>query len=458
MKALFISKPFFMEPLGLMYLSASAKREGHKTRLVTTSDCLESAIADFEPQVIGYSVMTGDQNFYLDLNRKLKEKASFLSIFGGPHPTFFPDLIKEEGVDVVCRGEGEEAFARLLSSLETKKDISKIGNLWVKSDGRISQNAITSFSGIDSLAFPDRDLIANFKGVGDGPIKHFIASRGCPFNCSYCFNEQYSQLYSGKGSRVRTRSVDSVIEEIKQVVKDPSTKFVYFQDDTFTLNKEWLKEFSEKYAQEIKIPFHCHVRANTLDEERASYLKDAGCFSVHIAAETANDRIRNEVLSRNMTREQIVKASKILEQKGIKFMMQNIIGLPTGTIEDDIATLELNIECKPDYAWASIFQPYPGTRLGEYSRKEGFYTGDINNLASNFFDASPLNFPDEYKSQLSNLQKLFAIFVEYPELHRLGLSRPMINANRTPQLIESYKQAYKEFRKKADTRLFGFEL
>jgi radical SAM superfamily enzyme YgiQ (UPF0313 family) len=458
MKALFISKPFFMEPLGLMYLSASAKKTGHETRLVTTSDNLEKVITEFQPQIIGYSVMTGDQETYLSLNRKLKSAHSFLSIFGGPYATFFPKIIEEEGVDIICRGEGEEAFAELLNTIELKGDISKIKNLGVKTNGGICMNDTRPFAEIDTLPFPDRSLIANFSGVGDGPIKHFIASRGCPFNCSYCFNEQYSQLYYGKGSRVRTRSVDSVIEEVKQVAKDSSTKFVYFQDDTFTLNKDWLGDFSVKYAEQVNTPFHCHVRANTLDKERAKYLKEAGCYSVHIATETANDRIRNEILSRNMSREQILNASKILEQKGIKFMMQNIIGLPTGTIEDDIATLELNMQCQPAYAWVSIFQPYPGTRLGDYCKKNGCYTGDLNDLASNFFDSSPLNFSGEYKSQLSNLQKLFAIFVEYPELHRLGLSKSMIDAPRTPELIESYKQAYTEFRKKADERLFGFRL
>jgi radical SAM superfamily enzyme YgiQ (UPF0313 family) len=447
-----------MEPLGLMYLSSAAKKEGHETKLAFSNQNLEMIVAEYRPQVIGYSLMTGDQNTYLKINRDLKRKFNFLSIFGGPHPTFFPEMINEDSVDVLCRGEGEKAFARFLNNLERKEDILGIPNLHIKRNGQIIANELGDFGEIDSFSFPDRNLLSDFPAIHNGPIKHFIASRGCPFNCSYCFNEQYAGLYSGKGSRVRFRNPDSVVQEIKDVMKNPAAKFVYFQDDTFTLNKSWLKTFSDRYRQEIAKPFHCHVRANTLDSERADYLKQAGCYSVHIAAETANDRIRNEILSRNMSREQILNASQILSSRGIRFMMQNIIGLPTGTIEDDIATLELNIESRPDYAWVSIFQPYPGTRLGEYCREKGLYKGDFNDIESNFFDSSKLDFSDRYKNQLSNLQKLFAIFVEYPELHKLGLSRAMINAERSEELTILYQRAYKEFRNKADERLYGFKL
>jgi radical SAM superfamily enzyme YgiQ (UPF0313 family) len=458
MKALLITKPFVIEPLGLMYLSASAKGQGHEIDLALTTDNLEERIREFKPDVVGYSIMTGDQKFYLDLNQRLKTKMPFTTVIGGPHATFFPEIVVQEGVDIVCRGEGEEAFCELLNSLRDGKDISGISNLYVKNNGKITKNEIRKFAEIDSLPFPDRDLLSKIPSVKDGPIKHFIASRGCPFNCSYCFNEEYSLIYSGKGSRVRFRDPQKVVEEIKQVLSSSPTKFVYFQDDTFTLNANWLKKFSEVYSKEVSFPFHCHVRANTLDQTRAESLKRAGCYSVHIALETANDRIRNEILSRNMSQEQIVNACAILKKNDIKFLVQNIIGLPTGTIEDDLKTLELNIACKPDYAWVSIFQPYPGTRLGEYCRKNGLYNGNFEDLESNFFDSSKLNFSEEYKSQLSNLQKLFAIFVEYPDIHRLGLSKSMINAKRTPQLIEEYKNAYKEFRKNADERLFGFQL
>ncbi|MCD4666269.1 B12-binding domain-containing radical SAM protein [archaeon] len=458
MKVLFITKPFVIEPLGLMYVSAAAKRAGHKVELITTEEDLKRKVLEYKPEVIGFSVMTGDQKFYLEISYELKKSHNFMSIFGGPHPTFFPDVVKENGVDVICRGEGMEAFVEFLDSLQKGKDITEIKNLAFNINGKIKINEVRPFSDVDSSHFPDRDLVNIFPEIRDGPIKHFIASFGCPFGCSYCFNEQYSAIYSGKGKRVRFRNVKLLVDEVEEVINSTPTKFVYFQDDTFTLNLKWLEDFAKEYSKRIKLPFHCHVRPNTVNEKTIQALKKAGCYSTHIAAESGNDRIRNEVLNRNMSREQIVSASHLLKKAGIKFMLQNMIGLPTGTLRNDLETLELNIECKPDYAWVSIFQPYPGTPIGEFCRKEGFYIGDFSDLKSSFFESSCLNFSEEYKLQLANLQKLFAIFVEIPKLYKSNKYKEMINLPSTPQVKEAYQKAYTRIRNRGDERLYGFKL
>lgn len=458
MKILFITKPFFIEPLGLMYLSSAARARGHKTQLITTRENLEHKVLEYEPDVIGYSVMTGDHNYFRDLNNSLKQKYRFLSIFGGPHPTFFPEFIREEGVDIVCRGEGELALAKLLDNLQDNKPIQQIPNLCFKANGQVKINPLNHLSNVDDIVFPDRDLVFTDPKIRDGPIKHFIASRGCPFACSYCFNERFAELYRGKGQRVRFRDVSSIVDEVEEVVNSSPTRFIYFQDDTFTLNRNWLNRFAAEYSERIGLPFHCHVRPNTVDEEEVKFLRLAGCYSVHIAVETANDRLRNEILNRRISKKQIIAATEMLRQNNIHLMLQNMIGLPTGSLKDDLDTLELNIRCNPDYSWVSIYQPYPGTALGEFCRREKIYTGDFSDLGSSFFDSSRLDFPDEYKRQLSHLQKLFAIFVEHPELHRLGLSRAMINAPHDKSTKESYQEAYKKFREKGDERLYGFKL
>ena len=445
MKALFISKPLKMEPLGLLYLSAVAKQAGHEVQLLLANDPqLESKVKTFAPDVIGYSITTGEQKFYFELNKRLKKVFDFTSVFGGPHATFFPDIIYEQGVDVVCRGEGEGAFVDLLNG----RPRETISNLYVK-DGTsfCLNNNLRPLAVLDDLPFPDRSIL---NGILISPIKHFLATRGCPFNCSYCFNEQYSKLY--KGERVRFRSVDSVIQEIIEVTLDKATKFVYFQDDVFILDKQWLREFTQKYKNNVAFPFHCHVRANILDTEKVALLKEAGCYSVHIAAETADDFIRNQILRRNMSREQIIAAAKMLKAAGIKFMMQNIIGLPTGNKDIDLATLELNIKCKPDYAWVSIFQPYPGTKLGEYCKSHKWFSGNFDDLDPNFFDESKLNFSKDYKEWLKRFQKAFAIFVEYPLLYKCCGASFLKGVS-----LEVLRMAYTLFRKEADKRLYGFD-
>lgn len=454
MKFLFINKPFFIEPLGIMHISSATKSLGHEADLVLTSENLEKKLQEFKPNIVAYGIMTGDQDFYDNINQKLKEKYDFFSIAGGPHPTFFPEILENSSFDAICIGEGEKAIGQFLENPNSKE----IPNFWFKTDGEIIKNSVQPLIGnLDDISFPDRKIVFKYSKIRNGPIKHFIASRGCPYDCSYCFNESWAKIYEGKGKRVRFRSATNLVDEIQEVISSSPTKFVYFQDDTFTLNKPWLEEFAEQYSERIKLPFHCHVRPNTLSEEKIKLLKKARCYSVHIAAETADDKLRNEILNRGMSKEQITKASRLLKANGIKFMLQNIIGLPTGSLEKDFETLELNIKCKPDYAWVSIFQPYPGTKLGEFCKAKGFYEGNFHDLESNFFDSSKLNFSEEYKNQLSNLQKLFAVAVEYPDLYHSGLLNSLIELP-SESTRDVFTKFYRDFRREGDKKLYGFYL
>jgi anaerobic magnesium-protoporphyrin IX monomethyl ester cyclase len=457
MKFLFVNKPPVMEPLGIMYLSSVIKGLGHETDLAITSEDLEKKVAEFNPDFVGYSIITGDEKFYDEINRKLKSKFKFVSIVGGPHPTFFPEFLESSSFDSICIGEGEKAIQQFLANPSSYE----IPNFWIKDEnGKVIKNPVQPLiENLDNIPFPDREIVSGCPQIKETPIKHFIASRGCPYNCTYCFNKSFSELYEGKGKRVRFRSVQNLLEEIKQTNKAyPKTRLNYFQDDTFTLNDDWLEEFAEGYASRIKKPFHCHVRANTLTERKVSNLEKAGCYSVHFAIETGNDELRNKILNRGMSKEQIISAVELLRKHGIKFVTQNMIGIPGGNLENDLETLELNRTCKPDYAWVSIFQPYPGTALGRLCKEEGYYDGDFTDLNNNFYESSKLNFSEEYKSQLSHLQKLFALFVEMPRLYHPRLVSQMINAPQSEYAKNIYQKAYKDFRKRGDRRIYGFDV
>lgn len=452
MRFLFINKPFVIEPLGIMYVASVIKKAGHEAELVLTSENLEEKVQKYQPNFVCYSIMTGDQDFYDSVNKKLKQKHKFFSIAGGPHPTFFPEMLASSSFDAICLGEGENALDEFLKNPSSKN----IPNFWFKSSEGIIKNPVQSLiEDLDEIPSPDREVVFKYKGIREGPIKHFIASRGCPYNCSYCFNEAYSELYGEKGKRVRFRSVDALIREIEDVISISPTKFIYFQDDIFILKRNWIEEFAEKYKQRISLPFHCHTRANLVTEEIAKTLEYAGCYSAHIAAESGNEKIRREILNRNMSNEQIYNAVSLLKKYNIKIMLQNILGLPFTSLKNDFETLELNIKCQPDYAWASIFQPYPRTELGDRCVREGVYTGDFFDIDSNFFDKSILNIKN--KNEIANLQKLFAITVKYPQLYYSGLLNKLIELPYR-STKERFTELYKEFRKKADKILYGVDL
>ncbi|MFH1423795.1 MAG: radical SAM protein [Candidatus Nealsonbacteria bacterium] len=448
MKVLFITKDFIIEPLGIMYVAGALKKAGHEADIVKSGvENAEKKVKDFAPDIIAYSLTTGQHGYFLDLNRKLKSRFKFLAVFGGSHPTFFTEIIKNEGVDVICIGEGEEAFTELADKMSRSEDFSAISNLWVKKGGEIIKNDVRSLSDIDSLAFPSRELVyAKYSKSCNNPIKNFLGGRGCPFNCPYCFNHSLKAIYRGRGQYVRFRSVDNLLQEILEVKNKYPMKMIYFQDDTFGTKEEWLEEFSEKYPKMINLPFHCHARANLINEKLTGLLKKAGCSGVTFGIESGNDRLRNQLLERNMTKDQIIKAAKLVKKAGLRLRIFNMLGLPEGSLKDDFETLELNILCQPDLGWASIYQPYPRTKLGDLCIQKGIYGGDIDKISETFFEESVLDIKD--KAKINNLQKLFSLAVSFPVL--FPLVKVLINL--PPNGL--FRKTYAYWKEKLNRRIY----
>lgn len=454
MRVLFVVTESYVEPLGAMYLSAALKEAGHQVDIALAKDVF-AEMERFEPHIVGFSAMTGGHQSFVRLNQEIKKHFKVLSIMGGAHPTFFPQVIEEPGLDMVCVGEGEGAIVELADRMAKGEPTTDIKNLWVKKDGDIYKNEVRPFiTDLDSIPFPDRELAHKYWKVSEWPVSYFFAIRGCPFNCTYCFNHAYYELYRGKGKRVRYRSVNNLITEIKGVAKDPSIKLIYFMDDTFTLDKKWLQEFCDSYKREIKLPFHCHLRPNLVDEEVAGMLKEADCYSIHMAVETADDYLRNEVLKRNISEKEIYQAAELLKKHGIKFMLQNMVGLPGGSLQKDMETLKLNIRLKPDFAEASILQPYPKTEIVEYSKKLGLYDGDVEDIEG-FTRSTVLKIKN--KREVYNLQKWFAITVRFPFILRSGLLAVLMRVPPIAPVKLLYWWLYAAYRKQVKDKLYNIK-
>jgi radical SAM superfamily enzyme YgiQ (UPF0313 family) len=423
MRVLFIEKQIDYEPQGIMQLSSVLKDAGHEVGLAIASqeDPIEVAL-DFEPDLLGYSVLTGSQRYYFDLNLRirgaLKGKGT-LSVFGGPHPTFFPEMIEEPGVDGICIGEGEGALVDLVETLSNGGFKPDIPNWWFKSEGEIVKNPVRPLvRELGTLPLPDRELIYNKHAyTRNAPIKRFMSSRGCPYQCTYCFNHAYYQIYK-KERRGNQRPVDCLIEEVMWVRSRWPLEYVFFIDDLFIISDDWLEELADKWPRKVGLPFFCNVRADILVRwpHKVDLLAKAGAFNVSMGIEAANDRIRNDLLKRHMTRDHIIEAGKLLQEAGIRVTATNILGLPSGTLEDDINTMRLNSEARISYAQAFIFQPYPGTELGQYARDNEFVVGSFDDISSISWDRSILTFQEGEKRQIEHLQRWFAIGVEFPWL------------------------------------------
>ena len=422
MKVAFVYKQASLSmPLGICYLSAVVKKNGFNSQFFLFKKdedftCLQKIIR-FKPDIIGYSVITGNQNAYLNFNKEVKKRIkNVVSVFGGPHITFFPEIIYEDGVDAVCMGEAEEAFLFFIRQFQEKGSMPESSpNFWIKHLGEVSKSTVLPLiTDLDLLPFPDREgfFLAN-PFVKSNGRKEFNARRGCPYKCTYCFNESYNKLYLNKNI-LRQRHPESICDEINYVGSKFPMKFVNFVDDVFTINKDWLLNFCEEYAKRVKFPFSCNLRLNNVNEEIIQALKKANCSLVYVGTESGNEYLRNKIMRRKMSIELMLEKTELLHKYKIKILTENIIGNHGETYDMALETLRLNQKMNPGFPGCSLFTPYPKLLLTEYAISNGYFDGDYNKISENYFEDTSIKFKDEAeKNKMLNLRCFFSLLTKF---------------------------------------------
>lgn len=397
---------------GLGILSALLKENGHDTKLYYMFDRFDTApliemIENFKPSLIA---ATSDSSQFKYIQRIFKEVKPFgiFTICGGPHVSLYPKALEEtEGLNAICVGEGEGAILELVDALKNGKDYREIKNLWIKSDRDVIRNPMRPFiEELDSLPFCDREVF-DYQSVIDSDYDRavFMLSRGCPYRCTYCSNHALRALQDGR--YVRFRGVENAISEIRSVLSRYRAKSIFLADDVFTLNRDFVKKFSERYKKEIGLPFEVTTRVETASEELFLWLKNAGCTRVAMGIESGNEWLRTGILNRKMTNEQIIKAFRLAREAGLKTKSYNIVGFPGETEEMFEDTVRLNAEINPDSHVCYIFNPYPGTSLYEYCKKEGFFNENIKDEFVSRTD-TPLNLPTFSREKILNAYRNFS--------------------------------------------------
>src|SRR5688572_3676509 len=426
MKVLFIDEYLPQEMLGLMWLSRAVKDGGHEAQalFIPDKDWIEKLKA-YSPDVVCYSVTTGMHLYFADINRKVKEVLpNVLSVFGGPHPSFSPEYVETDGIDAVCRGEGERALVELLDKLQRGEDFYETENFFFKrrDTGEIVRNTQRPLvDNLDSLGFPDRAIVYEFGDIyKNSDRKVFVTQRGCPMNCSFCFHHAWKKKVYGANNKeyTRKRTVDHVLAEIKDVRSKYNLKFVHFLDDIFNLRNDWLEEFCERYPKEIGLPFDVILMANMTTERHIELLSKAGCVYARIAFEAASDYVRNAVFRKNTTRKQLTDAAGWIKKYGIRLGSLNMLGGPGGTLEDEFDTIRLNIECQVDHPLVSIMQPYPEFDIADMARDMGYAVAAYDDFPEKFNRTSSIQFG--HKLEIENLHKLFPLVVRFPSLMRVA--------------------------------------
>ena len=387
MKICFIAKE--SESLGIEYLSSFLKQHGHETFLAFdpslfddtafTSRLLKKSFSFKEelvrdiisagPDMICISVLSDSLGWAYEIAEAIKSHINIPVVFGGIHPSSVPEIVMEnKNVDFVIIGEGEEALLDLVARLEKKSRDFLIPNLWFKKNGNIVGNPVRKLIGnLDEIPFPDKDL---FYSIVPKIRKHYtiITSRGCLYNCTYCYNSVLKRLYGNQF--IRRRTIGNVIEELKLAKENYNIKDVIFDDEIFTYDIKWLKEFSNIYKKEINLPCFLWVHPSHVNQEVVQCLKTMNCYAVEMGVQSINPNIRNDVLRRFYSNEQLKRAIRLLKKNRISLIADNIVSLPKERMRDIENLVRFYNETRPAKIYVFYLRFFPRTEIVEIANLE----------------------------------------------------------------------------------------
>jgi radical SAM superfamily enzyme YgiQ (UPF0313 family) len=349
-------------------LSAWVKAHGHSVQLLAvqdeaTQDEIEAAAAQSGADVVGLSFMSCRADRVAQMLPYLRAslpEARFIA--GGAHPTTYPEQTLEEmDLDAVCMGEGEVGF---LGWLEVP-NVPQPGILRRGVRDPVRRERVTDVEGLPDW---DRALFGDVTNAGNR-YEHAVGvafSRGfCPFTCTFCGIDGYRRLHGQSPSGAMTlRSVQRCIEEIKRVPSQVSVPHGYASwDAIFPLNRKWVREFAEAYADEIGLPLAVHLRVEQVTEQLVANLARAGCDFVVLGMECGDEAYRRRFLDKPFTNAAALVAVERLESAGICVHASFIMGLPFESPQHLAATVRLAQDVKASEISWKYYTPERWTRL-----------------------------------------------------------------------------------------------
>lgn len=369
-KICFVEPPIFYlrdqldPPFPLMYLASVAEQQGWKAEIVHME-----TLQDKIPEAEIYAVTSTSPQWptTLKLSERLADEfPDKWRICGGSHISACPDDFYNCEFNAAVIGEGEIVLERIL----------KNPNMLCDYCGTITGEPVKD---LDTIPFPARHLVDWSKyrrGIMLGkemlsPAVSIITSRGCPYSCIFCSS------HCVFGRRVRFRSIDNVVAEIKHVINTLGYRGFNFHDDTFCVVRPRIINMCKEFTK-LDIVWRCLTRADTVDRDLLMLMRDSGCKEVIIGMESGSQKILN-MLRKGTTVEQNLRAMKMVKEF-MQLKVGIIVGSPGETWETIRETEKLLKQCPPDFWNVSTFMPLPGSDAWNNPEKFGLkiLTRDLN--------------------------------------------------------------------------------
>jgi len=415
---------------GVSHMAGVLKDAGHKVAfwqlcedlapLPTRAEFL-ARIQEEEPDLIAFSVVTNQWHYARTLASWIKAASSIPIACGGVHTLVAArEILDTRCFDYVFRGECEDAFLEFVERIDRNESVDDVRNLAFARCGDVIINPVRHFPNLEALPFKDYEIM-DFQRLIDAKNGWvgLMASRGCPFSCSYCFNHKMVAAYRedlkcrvSELGYIRRFSIGRLIEEINYLLKNyQRIRMFIFDDDLFTFDKEYVKGFCKAYKETCDIPFVVNAHVNFFDEECAHDLARANCRIVKFGVESGSPEIRRTILNRHMSNRKITHAIRTVEEAGMHSSVFIIIGFPHETSENLFETIKLLGESRPGrFRWTYFF-PFPGTKSHEISLEGGYINVEKMEELKNFTDQSCLEFGEEHNLLLEKIGRVMPWFV-----------------------------------------------
>jgi len=410
---------FIVFPLGMAYIASSLEKAGHTVSIIDSLvedpkpkedsqgnylvglswNKLIDKIKEINPDVVGVSCgFTSQFKNTEKLCRLIKNFNHKIKIFGGgAHASALIDKVISTGlIDYVIFKEGEATVVELMDAIDKKNPLSKVKGIGYKNKGKVQINEKRPFiKNLDTLPFPARHLLPMEKYFKYGKnhahnfiTKHsryttVVASRGCPYTCSFC------SIHTVWERSWRPRSSENILDEVEQLVKIYNIKEIQFEDDNLTLIKDRaMKLFQGIIDRKLNISWTTPngILVNSLDEELIRVMKKSGCYRVNLGIESGNQEIVDKVVKKPLSLDHCRNMIKVFKKYNIPVTGFFVMGMPGETIQNMKETIQFIKENDFDDILVSIASPYPGTELWDIAMKNGYMDHDPN---SAFYEVKP---------------------------------------------------------------------
>jgi anaerobic magnesium-protoporphyrin IX monomethyl ester cyclase len=367
-------------PLGIFYLAAYIRSKGHEVCVIDaeaqqkTVDDLTALSVQFHPDVVGISATTVAFPRALQVAEAIKKHPGDIPvIIGGPHVTAaVDDVMSHPSVDFAVLGEGEVTLAALLDVLARKADPSAVEGIAYRNSGRVVITPRHPYiDNIDNIPFPAYDLVpdmtlynpppANYKAL---PVANIITSRGCPNQCTFCDRSVF-------GQKLRLRSPENIAAEIETLYRQYGIREIAFVDDTFTLRPERIVAlFKILDEKNIRFPWTCMSRINTVDHDILKFMKEHGCWHISFGIESGSDEILT-MIKKKISLKRAAEIIGICRNLHIRTKGFFIVGHPGETAATIEQTIRLALELPLDDVVVTLNTPLPGTEQYESATHYG---------------------------------------------------------------------------------------